>query len=397
MNDIEFINNPNLKEKEKLLKIDYVMGFNDLFEVFCPINNNSNNNQYIIYSNEKYILNILEIKTQKLMKELKGHINHITQIKYFSNKDSIKYSIKDVNINEIIKKNEEEEKTKVEENNEQKKVEQNYEKKEINKNKIKEDSNNKYNYKEYIISSDMSGFVILWNINNSYNLEYIIETKYQNYIYANLILYNINNYNFIITSTLGRFNNKIDFSRLYLLSTGKYFNNIYRTNRNNTTYILPWHNKQNNELYLIEFCRYYISINNIFKEEIYFTFEKKNDYNKYYSGFIYIKNEKDYLISCSYNGSIDIWDLFDKKLLKFLNINRARLYSIIKWNKNYFIAGDFNKGGIYIVDLESFKIVGLIKNKNIKNIISLKKMNHPIYNESILILNDEGIINLWSI
>ena len=398
MNNFEFINNPNLNEKGKLFKIDYVMGFNDLYEVFSPINNNSNKNQYIIYSNENYILQILELKAQKLIRELKGHNNHITQIKYFSNKDSINYFIQGINIKEIIKKNEEkEEKENIvkKENDEKMKQNEKFEKKEINK--IKEENNINNAYKEYIISSDMSGFVILWNINYSYNLEYIIETKYQNYIYANLILFNINNYNFIITSTLGRFNNRIDFSRLYLLSSGKYFNKIYGTNRNNTTYIIPWYNNQNNEFYLIEFCRYYISINNIFKEEIYFIFEKKNDYNKYYSGFIFVKKGKDYLISSSYNGTIDIWDLFDKKLLKFLNINRTRLYSTIKWNKKYFIIGDYNKGGIYIVDLESLKIITLIKNKNIKNIITLKKINHPLFNESILILNDEGIINLWSI
>ena len=243
----------------------------------------------------------------------------------------------------------------------------------------------------------MNGLVILWNINHSYDLEYIIETKYQNYIYSCLILFNINDYNFIITSTLGRFNNKLDFSRLYLLSSGKFFNNIYGTNRNNSTYILPWHNRINNELYLIEFCRYYISINNILKEEIYYIFEKKNDYNKFYSGFIYSKKEKDYLISCSYNGNIDIWNLFDKKIAKTLNINKSRIYSIINWNHKYCIIGDYSKDSIIIIDLELFKIITLIKSKNIKKIISLKKINVPKYNESILILNEEGTINLWGI
>ena len=31
MKNIQFINNPNLKEKEKICTIDYVLGFNDLF------------------------------------------------------------------------------------------------------------------------------------------------------------------------------------------------------------------------------------------------------------------------------------------------------------------------------------------------------------------------------
>ena len=237
----------------------------------------------------------------------------------------------------------------------------------------------------------------LWNIHNSYNLEYTIETKYINYIYSCIILFNINNYNFIITSTLGRFNNKVEFSRLYLLSTGKFFKNIYGTNRNNTVFILPWYNKKNNELYLIEFGRYYISLNNIFKEEIYHNFGKKEDYNKYYNGFIYTKNDKDYLVSCSYNGTVDVWDLYDKKIENYLKINKSRIYTLVNWNQLYFIVGDYNKGTIFVIDLDSLKIISLIKNENIKNIITLKKVRHPIYNESLLILSDNGIINLWSI
>lgn len=416
-NYIQFINNnPNLKENKELLKIDYELGFNDLFEIYSPINSNINNEEFIIFPSQNFNLNLLELKTQKLIKELKGHKNHVTQVKYFSNKNKNNYLIDDIDIEEIIKKNEEEEqseKNEKKEDNEQNKINKEISEKNEN-NKIYENKNNNdfslkeintinknknnINYEEFIISSDMSGFVFIWNINLSYDLQYKIETKYQNYIYSCLILFNINKFNFVITSTLGRFNNRIDFSRLYLLSNGKYFKNIYGTNHNNTTYIIPWYNIKNNELYLIEFCRYYISVNNILKEDVYHSFENKNsNYNKYYGGFIYTKNEKDYLVSCSYNGTVEIWDLFNKKLERFLKINKSRLYSITKWNTRYFIVGDYNKGEIIIIELELLKIITLIKNKNIKNIISLKKINHPLYKDSILILSNDGIINILSI
>lgn len=348
------------------------------------------------------------MKTLILTKKLKGHKKHVTQIKYYSNRNKNRYSIDNINIEDIIKKNEEIEK----EGKDNKKDETNYlssekndnsnikkedETKEINKNEDILPSNQNQNNSclEYIISTDMLGLVILWNVNNSYVIEYIIESNYQNYIYSILILFNINNYNFIITTTLGRFNNRVDFSKLYLLSNGKFFKNVYATNRNNTTYIIPWYNKNNNELYLIEFCRYYISINNILKDEVYHIFKNEGDYNKYYSGFIYIKNGKDYLVSCSYNGRVDVWDLFDKKLEIYLTINHTRLYSINNWNKNFFIVGDFNKGELFIIELNTFKIVTKIHNKNIKNIVSLKKIKHPLYDDSLLLLTNDGSIYLW--
>ena len=102
-------------------------------------------------------------------------------------------------------------------------------------------------------------------------------------------------------------------------------------------------------------------------------------------------------MSCSYNGTVDVWDLYDKKIENYLKINKSRIYTLINWNQLYFIVGDYNKGTIFVIDLDSLKIISLIKNENIKNIITLKKVRHPIYNESLLILSDNGIINLWSI
>ena len=410
-NNIQLIN-PNLKEKEKICEIEYSSGFNNIFEIYSPNNNNITKEKYIIFSKDNFDLNILNLKTLLLIKKLKGHNKHVTQIKYYSNKNKNRYLIDNINIEGIIKKNEEiENEGKDNKKNESNSL--NSEKKgnniiknedktikikdEISKNEniLFSNQNQNNNCLEYIISSDMLGFVILWNVNHSYEIEYIIESKYQNYIYSILILFNINNYNFIITTTLGRFNNRVDFSKLYLLSNGKFFKNVYATNRNNTTYIIPWYNKNNNELYLIEFCRYYISINNILKDEVYHIFKNEGDYNKYYSGFIYVKNGKDYLVSCSYNGRVDVWDLFDKKLDVYLSINNTRLYSIVNWNEKYFIVGDFNKGELIIIELNTFKIVTKIHNKNIKNMVSLKKIKHPFYNDSLLILTNDGNIYLW--
>ena len=349
-----------------------------------------------------------------MVKKLTGHKKHVTQIKYYSNSNKNRYLIDNINIEEIIKKNEEienegKDKSKNKSNilnsekNENNNIKKEDESREIkgqiskNENILLSNDNQNKNSLEYIISSDMLGFVFLWNVNHSYEIEYIIESNYQNYIYSILILFNINNYNFLITTTLGRFNNKVDFSKLYLLSNGKFFKNVYATNRNNTTYIIPWYNKNNNELYLIEFCRYYISINNILKDEVYHIFKNEGDYNKYYSGFIYVKNGKDYLVSCSYNGQVDVWDLFNKKLEIYLTISNTRLYSISNWNKNFFIVGDFNKGELIIIELNTFKIVTKIYNKNIKNMVSLKKIKHPFHDDSLLILTNDGKLYLWTV
>ena len=107
MENIIQLINPNLKEKEKICEIEYSSGFNNIFEIYSPINNNITKEKYIIFSKDNFDLNILNLKTLLLIKKLKGHKKHVTQIKYYSNQNKNRYLINNINIEEIIKKNEE--------------------------------------------------------------------------------------------------------------------------------------------------------------------------------------------------------------------------------------------------------------------------------------------------
>ena len=339
----QFKENPNLKYKENICKIKYSTGFNDLFEVFTPINNNEKKSQYIVYPNDVNTnLIILELTKKQIFLELKGHNKNVIFIKYYSNK----------------KKN---------------------------------------NISEYLLSSDMDNIAIVWDINNNYSIKFTIETKYHVYMYSSLILFSEKN-NYVITSTTGKYYNRSDFSRLYSLEDGKYIKNIFGTNKNSTTYIIPWFNKNYDEYYLIEFCREKISINSIEKDEIYYEYEKKKEYNKYFSGFIYNKNNTDYVVSCSYNGTIEIFDLFDKILIKKIKIDYSRLHTIISWNERYIIFADYNREQLNVIDMIQFKVITAIKTDSTKKILCLKKINHAVYGESIISFSDnDGNINLWSV
>ena len=103
----------------------------------------------------------------------------------------------------------------------------------------------------------------------------------------------------------------------------------------------------------------------------------------YFSGFIYTKNDIDYLCSSTSNGLIIIWNLYDKKLFNFIEINNSSFYHIISWNARYSIVADYNNNSFKIIDLESKKVISNIKHKNIP-FRCVKKVNHPIYGESLL-------------
>ena len=53
------------------------------------------------------------------------------------------------------------------------------------------------------------------------------------------------------------------------------------------------------------------------EDELYSELSNKPE-DSHFSGFIYYKDNNDYLCSSSYNGYINIWDLYKKKYIKLL-------------------------------------------------------------------------------
>ena len=124
--------------------------------------------------------------------------------------------------------------------------------------------------------------------------------------------------NYIITSTYNDSGKDEDSaSKLYSFNIGnqiKYFNN---TNNNHIYYLMSWYNKMKKKYYIIQFSSKKIIINSLLDDELYSELSKKPE-DSHYSGFLYFKNDKDYLFSSSYNGYINIWDLYKKKYIKQL-------------------------------------------------------------------------------
>ena len=112
-----------------------------MFEVFISYKDNK---EYLVSPNNKnYNLEIFALINNKKIKEIEGHNDKVSTIRYFIN--------------------------------------------------IKNNNN------EYLISADNEKKVFIWDINNDYKIIYKIETKYEDYIYSCLLIFpHNNNDNYII-------------------------------------------------------------------------------------------------------------------------------------------------------------------------------------------------------
>ena len=328
-----------LKFRQNVNDTNASYGWNDIFEVYIS---RKDNKEYLVSpNNNNYKLDVISLLENKLTISLKGHNNHIRTIRYFIN-----------NINS----------------------------------------------EEYLISADNDIIVIIWEITYNFNIKFKINTNYADNIYSCLLLFDLINENsYIVTSSYAQLDdNEKSATKLYSLENGQLIKYISHTNRNAIYYLLSWYNKNNNKYYIIQFTFKAILINSVLDDELYCELIQEPEDN-HLSGFIYNIDNIDYLCSSSYNGYINLWDLFNKSIYKVINTNDCVLSNIIQWNNQYFIVADYDNKSFKIVDIEKEKIVKDITGQHTDKVPCVKKIYHPLYGESLLTAGQDNTIKLCSL
>ena len=241
---------------------------------------------------------------------------------------------------------------------------------------------------EYLSSVDKNNIVIIWDKNfKKYTL---INTDYiKCNIYGSLLLFNIYNNDYIITSV----SNKNNYTKVYSLNNGQFVKNIPHTINNSTYNIIFWF--YNNNYYIIELCDTKIFIYNLITNEIYSEFITEEE-SYYMNGFIY--NEK-YLFSSSLKGFVKIWDLINKNLYKNIEIECSKLSDIIQMDQKYIICADTSGNFLIVIDLFDNRVVEKIDAKHGKEgkIVKIKKFEFESDGDCLLTTGWDHTIKLWSI
>ena len=338
----QFLTNPNFKFEQIITINNNNSGYNDIFEIYQSLRDEE---IYLASPNKKeYYLDIICIKNCKLFTSLKGHNNFINIVKYFIN-------------------------------------------------------NNEF---EYLISADKNSIIIVWDINNNYSNIYQIKGNYSRGGYISSILHSfINLNNYIIFS----YNSK-QYTNIYSFDKKEKLKVLEKTNKYNTYYILLWLNKKDSQNYIIELSDGNIYIYNILENTLHSTINSGPfNYSKIISGIIYEKKNNDYLMTCNVTGNINIFDLDNNNIVynlflnKYNDNNKNKIYLsyILQWSKKYIIICEYYNKGLKIFDIDDFKIITNMKEKNFGPIISAKKFIHPIYGESLLTASQDNNIILWKI
>lgn len=293
INNENFIQNPiNLKYNEILTTNHSNAGKLSNFEVFTG---SKDNIPYLVYHNEiNFNLEVMRLTDNTIVHFLKKHTGKITVINYY-------------------KKN---------------------------------------NDNEYLLSCDLNKLVVIWEIQNNFNIKSSIQEEYAGVIWDAHLLLDLNNKDYILLSS----GKKEESIKLYELKDNNchFIKNIFGTKENSTNYMIPWF--YNFKYYVINFYND-ISIHNIFENECYakLTVEKSS----YFCGFIYNKN---YLCANDRtNNLLRIWDLINKNVVKEIKYDGELGREIIQWNNTYTIIAC--KYSVIIINLEKGEMISKISIK----------------------------------
>ena len=338
--NFKFNKNPNLKYKLDITNVinDYIEC--EIFEVFISYKDCK---EYIIIPNINYKLEIFSLLNNKKIISLKGHEDYISSLRYFINKKD---------------------------------------------------------YKEYLKSIEKKIRVIIWDITNNYNIKYDIDDIENNLIEDCLLVFPINNNeNYFIISEfcISDDYGKTDFfSKMFSLNDGHFIKNIYNNfNYYTIRHLLSWYNKKNDKYYIIYLTSDNIIIYNLLEDELYAELGNHSEAN--YFGYLYTKDNNDYLCTSIFlEGYINIWDLYNKNIYKSIDTKINKLNYIIEWNTKYIIALDGINKSLKIIDLDTNKVISNLKRRHMKPKF-VKKLYHPIYGESLIIVEEDNSLRLWSI
>lgn len=239
---------------------------------------------------------------------------------------------------------------------------------------------------DYLLATSTTKSVKVWNLKTYEECLTIKNCHYGSYMYSALLLFDdINKQNYVVTSSPN------DYIKLWNFEKGTFVSNV-GTKNDYTYFINYW--KHDSKNYIINANADCVKIYGI---------EKTNDLFGEYSGkqrtwhmsaFVEKINDVDTLFESDGNGYVRLWNLYDNSLMKTIHCPNSSLRGLCLWNDQYVIAASSDKS-FKIIDFTQEKCVSSISGQHFNSLCTVKKVNHPIFGESLLTGSIDGTIKLW--
>ena len=256
---------------------------------------------------------------------------------------------------------------------------------------------NPFNKKQYFISADRKCQVVVWDLSDDCKIIFDENVRYDNFIYSVLMFFDENKI-YVVTSTLGNGETLI-----YTVGDKVEPTKIEYTKDTSVYYLDYWNEKKDDGKlyhYIIQLVKNSVIIHSFTEGKEIKRFDTGEKYANNLCGMVYKKNGKDLLITSATRGLIQVIDLESKQLLWSKEYNDVFFYNFVKWNENIILLYDAFQRRIFVLDTNTegnqpYKIISKVLCPEMFYDKFIKKVNHPVYGESLLSIGVDWRIKLW--
>lgn len=251
------------------------------------------------------------------------------------------------------------------------------------------------NKNDYFISADRKYHIIVWDLNNECTKKLDIVVKYEGFIYSCLLIFEEKKM-WAVVSSLGENN----VTKVIDVDNKDHICEIEDSRGLNIYFLAYWYNKDaldNTQKHNIIQCgKNKILISEFPANNTYHILEtdEKHPYNL--AGIVFKNKNRDILAVSATYGLIQFLDLATKTLVKVFESEDVHLYSFIRWNDDYLLINDCLQRRILILDMKKdYRIKSKVLCPQMHFDRFIKKVDHPLYGESILSIGIDFKIKLF--
>lgn len=247
---------------------------------------------------------------------------------------------------------------------------------------------------DYFISADRKYNIIVWDLSNDCAKILETEVKYEGFIYSCLLIFDEKKM-YAVTSSLGANN----YTRVIDCDDKNKIIDITESKDVNVYYLGYWQNPKaaDDEKHVIIQCAKNKILMSTFPSNKTYHVLQTDDKHPYNLAGIVFKNKgKDMFAASATYGLVQIIDLEEKQVVKSIELEDVHLYSFVKWNERYLLLNDCLQRRIIVFDMEDdYKIKSKVLCPEMHFDRFIKKVEHPIYGEAILSVGIDWKIKLF--
>ena len=247
-----------------------------------------------------------------------------------------------------------------------------------------------FSKKHYLISADRKTRVIVWDLSENGNIIFETELKYESFIYSVILMFEENNKIMPVVSTLASGETFV-----FHIDDKNKKEEVKDTKELNIYFMTYWWDEKNKDHNIIQCGKNKILISQ-YKAKTNYSIQTDDKHPYNLGGMVFKNKDKDLLITSATYGLIKVIDLQQKIEIHSFTLEDVFFYSFVRWNDQYILLNDCLQRRILVLDMEdNYKIKSKVLCPEMFFDRFIKKVNHPIYGESIMSVGIDWKIRLF--